>query len=44
MGPYDPGGGRTHSLGMAPIENAFSIRSPTRYPISPQGPYAPGVN
>ena len=37
MGPRDPGGARTHSLGMAPIENTFSIRSPTRYPISPQG-------
>ena len=28
MGPYDPGGGRTHNL---------KIRSLTRYPITPQG-------
>jgi len=37
MGPFSPGGGRTRSLGMAPFENVFSNRSPTRYPISPQG-------
>ena len=32
-----PGGVRTHSLGMAPGRNEFPPRSPTRYPISPQG-------
>ncbi len=37
MGPYDPGGGRTHNLKMAPFENTFSNRSLTRYPITPQG-------
>ena len=37
MGPFSPDGGRTRSLGMAPFENVFSNRSPTRYPISPQG-------
>ena len=35
--PADSGGGRTRNLGMAPhSRTAFSHRSPTRYPISPQ--------